>query len=50
MKSILERIKDWFNAPTLEEKLYEDMAEHPEKYEHFSTSQSINKIPAVSLF
>lgn len=58
MKSLLSKIKAFFNQPSreyeIEERFYrklEDMKLHPEKYQHIlSKNSTSSKIPPVSLF
>jgi hypothetical protein len=58
MKTILEKIRNFFNAPCrdaeIEQRFYqrlEDMKNHPEKYPHIlKRDSSGSKIPPVSLF
>jgi hypothetical protein len=58
MKTLLEKIRNFFDAPGLdqeiEERFYQrlqDMKDHPEKYQHISKRDcGGSKIPPVSLF
>jgi hypothetical protein len=59
MKTLLEKIRNFFDAPCLdqviEESFYQklqDMKDHPEKYQHIlnKKTSSGSKIPPVSLF
>jgi len=59
MRQLLEKIKNFFDAPSrdqeIEESFYQklqDMKDHPEKYQHIlnKKTSSGSKIPPVSLF
>lgn len=58
MKTLLEKIRNFFNTSCIdqeiEERFYqrlEDMKKHPEKYQHILNRNSgSSKIPPVSLF
>lgn len=59
MKSFLEKIRNFFNAPCpdqeIEERFFQrlqDLQDHPEKYPHILRSDRKNtaSIPPVSLF
>jgi hypothetical protein len=58
MKTLLEKIRNFFNTSCLdqeiEERFYrrlEDMKKHPEKYQHIlKRNNGSSKIPPVSLF
>lgn len=58
MKGLLQKIKQFLNAPSredeIEQRFYqrlEDMKSHPEKYKHILNRDSGgSKIPPVSLF
>jgi len=58
MKTLLEKIRDFFDAPCrdeeIEQRFYqrlEDMKKHPEKYPHILKRDcGSSKVPPVSLF
>jgi hypothetical protein len=58
MKNLLEKIRNFFNAPCpeqeIEERFYrrlQDMKDHPEKYQHILKREcGSSTIPPVSLF
>lgn len=58
MTTLLEKIRNFFNAPCreqeIEERFYQrlqDMKEHPEKYQHILKRDcGGSKVPPVSLF
>ena len=57
MKTLLEKIRDFFNTPCMEREMEEqfyqslqDMKEQPEKHQHALNGNSGPNIPPVSLF
>jgi hypothetical protein len=59
MKTLLEKIRKFFDAPSIDQEIEErfyrklqDMKDHPEKYQHIlnKKTSSRSKMPPVSLF
>jgi len=58
MKTLLEKIRNFFNAPCSDEEIeqrfsqrVQDMKDHPEKYQHILNRDcGSSKVPPVSLF